>query len=166
MPKPSTLTLSIGTNLPDDFLSKLKNMRKAFSEISKIASIERYSSIYLTSPLEITNQPSFLNACLEIEFDSSQPIERFFMKLKSIEKNMGRVFGLRYGPRVIDIDIIFWDENKKNSELLTIPHPKWSERHFVTIPLVDLNTSRNCKPPYNIAPSMKISQDVTRVAFF
>ena len=77
-----------------------------------------------------------LNIILEIEFDSSSI--KLLKKIKEIEKRLGRRENFRFGPRVIDIDIIFFNNEISKKEKLTIPHYDWKNRSFVIIPLSEL----------------------------
>lgn len=130
--------LSLGTNLGD----RLKNLEKACIELKQYVKIEKVSGVYETEPLHYTKQDSFYNCGLQVSCNL-EPLD-FLSKIKKIENKMGRVNSIRYGPRLIDIDIIFWKKNgaessSVNSKNLVIPHPKWSERLFVIRTMSELD---------------------------
>jgi 2-amino-4-hydroxy-6-hydroxymethyldihydropteridine diphosphokinase len=89
------------------------------------------SFLYKTEPMYFKNQPAFLNAV--IEFQTSMEPHTLLSQIKEIEQKMGRDLehGLRNGPRPIDIDILFFNSQKIDTESLTIPHPRIHERAFV-----------------------------------
>ncbi len=126
--------LSLGTNLGD----RLENLRKACHLLKQNGvRIEKVSSVYETSPWGIKEQPDFYNICLEISTDN--PPEKLLEIIRNIEVIVGRRSQFeRYGPRVIDIDIVFCEGNKVDKKELQIPHPKAHERPFVTIPLSEI----------------------------
>lgn len=98
--------------------------------------VETVSPIYETAPWGKTDQPDFLNICLKGE-TSLEPAA-LLEACKTAEKKLGREPGERWGPRLIDIDIIFYGSHIDEGERLTIPHPRLAERAFVLAPLADL----------------------------
>lgn len=96
----------------------------------------KWSALYETEPWGVKGQPGFINAAVEIETDKG-PAELLTI-LKGIEKKVGRTETFRWGPRVIDLDIIFYDDLIVNSEDLQIPHPHAHEREFVLKPLSEI----------------------------
>ena len=126
------IILSLGSNIDDRKL----NLENAVREISKIAKLIKISSIYESDPILYEDQNKFLNIILEIEFESSSI--KLLKKIKEIEKRLGRRENFRFGPRVIDIDIIFFNNEISKKEKLTIPHYDWKNRNFVIIPLSEL----------------------------
>jgi 2-amino-4-hydroxy-6-hydroxymethyldihydropteridine diphosphokinase len=94
------------------------------------------SPVYETPPWGYLDQPMFLNQVLHAQTKLSP--NDLLLYLKSIENQMGRVETFRYGPRLIDIDILFYENWVVNSPHLSIPHPRLHERAFVLVPLVDL----------------------------
>jgi len=99
----------------------------------------RASSIYETSPWGHEDQPDFLNCVLEVstQLGPASLLER----IKAVEQEMGRRPGLRYGPRLIDIDILFYGDITLDCPHLQIPHPRLHQRAFVLIPLAELDPS-------------------------
>jgi 2-amino-4-hydroxy-6-hydroxymethyldihydropteridine diphosphokinase len=127
-----TVYLSLGTNLGD----RLANLRTAVRELSKVLKGVRTSSIYETEPWGYADQPAFLNMVLAGTTLFSP--EDLLDAIKTLEGELGREKTFRYGPRKIDIDILFYDDLVLASEKLEIPHPRLTERAFVLVPLVEL----------------------------
>ena len=101
----------------------------------------RKSSVYKSKAVDYTNQPDFLNQILEFEIPSSSPREVLQTCLE-IEKSMGRDRDIPKGPRIIDIDIIFFSDVELKDENLFIPHPSWKDRAFVVKPLMEMGHSK------------------------
>jgi 2-amino-4-hydroxy-6-hydroxymethyldihydropteridine diphosphokinase len=96
--------------------------------------VVKTSYMYETVPMYVTDQPKFLNCVLKVT-TTLDPYE-LLKVLKDIEKDLGRDFGqIRFGPRIVDLDILYFDNLEIESELLTIPHPRIKEREFVLRPL-------------------------------
>ncbi len=129
MPTP---LLSLGTNLGD----REANLRNAITALAPAVRVTRESRVYETAPWGFTDQPSFLNMVVAGETDLS-PLE-LLKFLKTLETELGRTPTFRYGPRLIDLDILFYDDLILQTPELTIPHPKLHERAFVLVPLADL----------------------------
>jgi 2-amino-4-hydroxy-6-hydroxymethyldihydropteridine diphosphokinase len=121
--------IGIGTNLGD----RKENVKNALAEIKKIAEIVALSPIYETEPFGVLQQPLFYNLVIEIK--TSFPPHQLLRSLQDIERNMGRVRTMRYGPRIIDLDILYYDNIIITSENLVIPHPRASVRPTVLVPL-------------------------------
>ncbi len=127
-----TAFLCLGSNLGD----RLVALNRALELLPPEASLIRSSSIYETEPWGFTDQPAFLNQVIEVETEST-PLQ--LMKyLKKIEKKIGRTPSFRYGPRAIDMDILFYDDIILNTPRLHIPHPRLSERAFALVPLAEI----------------------------
>ncbi len=124
--------LGLGTNIGD----RAANLRAAVSGLAKNLQVTAVSPIYETAPWGITNQPDFLNMCLTAETDL--PPHGLLALLKNLEKEIGRVPGERWGPRLIDIDLLFYANQIIETEKLKIPHPELPERAFVLCPLADI----------------------------
>ncbi|MCL4506856.1 MAG: 2-amino-4-hydroxy-6-hydroxymethyldihydropteridine diphosphokinase [Chloroflexi bacterium] len=124
--------LALGTNLGD----KSHNLTEALRHLQESVTLNGVSSCYDTPPWGITDQPRFLNmACSGATALTPQELLAF---VKDIEAGMGRHKEIRNGPRVIDIDILFYDDCVLHEERLTIPHPRLHERAFVLGPLADI----------------------------
>ena len=124
--------LGLGTNLGD----RKENLRKAIEAIALKLSVCKQSSIYETAAWGYTDQPDFLNQVIEVETGLT-PL-RLLNFLKRTEVELGRIENFRYGPRLIDIDILFYDDLVKNTSRLQIPHPRIPERAFVLVPLNEI----------------------------
>ena len=124
--------IGLGTNLGD----RKENLSKAIEAISLKMSISKQSSLYETTAWGYTEQPDFLNQVIQVETDLS-PL-RLLNFLKKTELKLGRVENFRYGPRLIDIDILFYDDLVITTSRLQIPHPMLPERAFVLVPLNEI----------------------------
>ena len=129
----SMIYLQTGTNLGDRF-SNLEVANHMIEE--RIGRIVNSSSIYETDAWGITDQPLFLNQVLQIE-TSLSPNE-LMNTILDIESEMGRVRFKKWAERLIDIDILFYDDFMIETEHLTIPHPRIHERNFVLVPLAEI----------------------------
>jgi 2-amino-4-hydroxy-6-hydroxymethyldihydropteridine diphosphokinase len=127
-----TVYIALGSNLG----SRQDNLRKALQELPTTIQLLAASPIYSTPPWGYTGQPEFLNQVARLETDLG-PLE-LLRALKDLEIRLGRQPTFRYGPRLIDLDILFYDDQVVDSPALTIPHPRLAERAFVLVPLVDL----------------------------
>ena len=126
--------LGLGTNLGD----KKANLRAAVNILNSNESVDvvALSSLYSTQPVGVKDQPDFINAVIAIQTTLS-PVE--LLKLcNNIEHQLGRVRTIRWGPRVIDIDILLYNDVVINDNDLIIPHPCIMERAFVLIPLAEI----------------------------
>jgi len=141
----SSIYLSLGSNVGN----RENNLKLALKELSEILRIKKISSIYETEPLLYQKQENFLNIVVEVSyFDEA---ESLLKNIKDIEKKMGRKATFRFGPRIIDIDIIFFNEKEINDENLTIPHKEWKNRLFVIAPLYEVLDREIEKSKFNIS---------------
>jgi 2-amino-4-hydroxy-6-hydroxymethyldihydropteridine diphosphokinase len=123
----------IGGNLGN----RLENLQEVVRLIEKYCGkIISQSSIYETAAWGKKDQPDFLNQVLEIE-TNLQP-RKLINTVLEIEKMMGRERDEKYGPRIIDIDILFFNEEVVDESFLKIPHPELQKRRFVLIPLAEI----------------------------
>ena len=130
----STAYLLTGGNLGN----RKNNLLKATSLITEqCGTITRSSSIYETAAWGITDQPSFLNQVVEI----STPLNarQLLRKILKIEKEIGRVRKEKLGPRIIDIDILLFENEIHDLLFLKIPHPEMQNRRFVLTPLAEID---------------------------
>ena len=109
----------------------------------KIGPIKRKSSIYQTAAWGNTYQPDFLNQVIIVE--TKLPAQQTMQIILQIEKKMGRLRTVKNAPRIIDIDILFFNKEIINEKKLTVPHPQLQNRRFVLVPLNEL--SPNLKHP-------------------
>lgn len=124
--------IGFGTNLGD----REKQLRDARERLARFVTIERASAVYETEPWGVLGQPHFLN--LVVEGETALSPQDLLHALKTIEHDMGRIRGMRYGPRIIDLDLLLYDDVQMQTEELEIPHPRIAERRFVLLPLVEL----------------------------
>ncbi len=130
--------LCLGSNIEP----KEKYLKNAIEFIQKdgFCEILKVSKVLKNPPLIYTNQDDFLNQILEIK-TILDPYE-LLTYIKQLEKNIGRIERFRYGPREIDIDILFYENLKINTEILTIPHPGIYDREYIQILLQEFNLSK------------------------
>ena len=124
--------LGIGTNLGD----RERNLQDALAVLSQKMVILKESSIYQTAPWGYLDQPAFLNQAIEAQTDLS-PLNLLGF-LKDTEKALGRQANFRYGPRLIDLDILFYGNRIIQTPRLQIPHPRIAQRAFVLVPLAEI----------------------------
>lgn len=124
--------LALGSNLGD----RAANLRAAIERLAPGLNVLRQSHIYETEPWGYADQPAFLN--MVVEADTSLEPDSLLTFLKNIEAEMGREATFRNGPRLIDLDILFYDNLVLDTPPLVIPHPRLHERAFVLVPLADL----------------------------
>ena len=122
----------MGGNLGD----RMKNLDLATNALEKVGNIINQSCVYETAAWGITAQPSFLNRVLLIETELSA--FELLKTLLKIEEHIGRKRLVKFGPRMIDIDILFFNNEIVESEQLTIPHPEIQNRRFVLVPMNEL----------------------------
>ena len=129
--------IALGTNLGE----RKKNIENAVEAVKKLSDVKilKISSVIETEPWGVENQPMFLNCCILIE--TTLPPLMLLGECLGIEAAMGRVRGMRYGPRVIDLDLITYEGVTMNTKELTLPHPRAKERDFVMIPLKELEVT-------------------------
>ena len=129
----NTVFLHTGSNLGN----KAANLKQAGRLIEeRIGPIQKESLIYITKAWGITDQPDFLNQALEIQTDLD-PFE-LLKTINSIEADMGRKREIKWGTRLIDIDILFYEDQIIETEKLIIPHAYLHYRNFVLIPLQEI----------------------------
>lgn len=128
-----TAYLLTGTNLGE----RERNLARARSLIGRSGTtISRESALYETAAWGKTDQPSFLNQALEIQTPLEAPA--LLEQLLDIEKTIGRLRQEKYGPRLIDIDILLFDDKVINTPSVTVPHPQLPNRRFALIPLAEI----------------------------
>lgn len=130
--KMSRVFIALGSNLGN----RQANLRGALARFAPQMVVRDESYIYETAPWGYADQPAFLNMVVEAE-TSLEP-GALLAFLKNIEQEMGREATFRNGPRLIDLDILFYDDLVLDSPPLVIPHPRLHERAFVLVPLADI----------------------------
>jgi 2-amino-4-hydroxy-6-hydroxymethyldihydropteridine diphosphokinase len=114
-----------------------ETFEKALHLMSDFVIIDKISSLYKSSPFGYTDQPPFINAAVQIKTESP-PLE-LLSQLQIIEKKLGKKVIHKNGPRIIDIDLLVYQEFTLELENLTLPHPGILNRDFVLLPMLDLN---------------------------
>ena len=140
----NSIFLSLGTNVGD----KNSNLLEGLTFLKEFVNILSISSVYKTEPLLYEDQEEFLNIVTEVDYQGTA--KSLLLIIKDIEKQMGRKKTFRYGPRIIDIDIIFFKGEEINEEDLIIPHYDWHNRLFVIQPLYELLNKPLNKSNYKI----------------
>jgi 2-amino-4-hydroxy-6-hydroxymethyldihydropteridine diphosphokinase len=141
--------LGLGSNLGD----REENLRQALTLLSARVDLEEVSAIYESEPVGYKEQPLFLNLVCRITIDLTP--DKLLRLVKDIEGKMDRVSSFPNAPRIIDIDILFYDNRVTETVDLTIPHPRLQDRAFVLVPLAD------------IAPNLvhpRLGQSIARLA--
>ena len=148
--------MSLGSNIGD----RENNLRKAVELISRNPDIEilSISSIYETEPVYLKNQDYFYNIVLKAKVKSGLGPFELLGFLKGVEFAFGRKKGTRYGPRIIDIDLLYYGEMFIDSEFLKVPHPGITERKFVLVPLSEI------EPAFTIE-GMNIGKFIEQASF-
>lgn len=123
----------LGTNLGD----RINNLEKARNEIDlKIGKVIKTSNLYETAPWGITDQPSFINQVLQVS--TCLKAEKILSLVLKIELDMGRKREIKWGSRLIDIDILYFGNKIIKKQELTVPHPFLQERRFTLVPLAEI----------------------------
>lgn len=125
--------LSLGSNLAD----RKSNLEEVHSALPPAVVVRGSSSIYETEPWGYIDQPDFLNQVILAETHLS-PWDLLFY-IKDLEVEIGREPSFRFGPRLVDIDIIFYGDHVIQEPGLEIPHPRFRERAFVLVPLAEIS---------------------------
>jgi 2-amino-4-hydroxy-6-hydroxymethyldihydropteridine diphosphokinase len=128
----NTVYISLGTNLGD----RCENLKKALESMPPKVLPSAASRVYQTPPWGYEEQPTFLNQVIRAETELT-PLE-LLDYLKDLEESMGRRATFRYGPRLIDLDILFYEDQVYNFSGLEVPHPRLHERPFVLVPLAEI----------------------------
>lgn len=127
-----TVFLALGSNLGD----RAAALRGALAALPPDVRVTRPSPVYETAPQYVTDQPAFLNMAAAVE--TALPPEALIARLKAIETALGRQPSVRFGPRLIDLDILYYGDRLLATAPLEIPHPRLAERSFVLEPLADI----------------------------
>ena len=158
-----TAYICVGSNLGN----KLENCRQGVAELTrgKTSRLMEQSPVYQTEPVDYKDQNWFVNYVVKIE-TVLEPLA-LLDRLKSIEHHAGRTRdSVRFGPRVLDLDIIFYDEMVMDDPRLVIPHPRMHKRRFVLKPVCDIDPHINHPVFHCTMQSLleKIDEDGQRIA--
>ncbi len=127
-----TVYLGLGTNLGD----RRRNLEAAIRALPPQVLVKTQSKLYETPAWGYEDQPAFLNAAVKAETELEP--EELLAYLKGLEVRLGRTATFRWGPRLIDMDILFYDDLIREAPTLVIPHPHLHERAFVLVPMMDI----------------------------
>jgi 2-amino-4-hydroxy-6-hydroxymethyldihydropteridine diphosphokinase len=131
--KEHTVYLALGSNVGD----RLANLKQAIDSLTPQMEVKAKSSVYETPPWGYEDQPKFLNQVVKAKtYLDPEPLLKH---LKRLEVALGRQASFPNGPRLIDMDILFYDELILSTSSLVIPHPRLQERGFVLLPLMELS---------------------------
>jgi len=131
----NTAYIGLGSNLGD----RAGNLLLAIREMLKAGlPVHRLSQVYETEPVETFAQPTFLNMVAELQADALPAPEELMERLLRVEDSLGRRRNMAKGPRTIDLDLLLFGNEVRESQLLTLPHPRLQHRRFVLEPLAEL----------------------------
>lgn len=150
--------VALGANLGDREASLRDALNRLAAEPG--VTLHRMSPIYETAPVGYTEQPSFLNMVVRVATELP-PIE-LLRRLLAIEREMGRVRDIRWGPRNIDLDLLLVGETSMDTPELTLPHPRMGERAFVLVPLRDVWPEGAAFPWADALGAMSLEQEGIR----
>jgi len=125
--------IGIGANLGN----ALRTVQLALEELKGYGVVVRASSLYSTKPWGVKNQPDFVNAAALLE--TTLTPRELLLELKKLEAEFGREETYRWGPRVVDFDILAYDDRRIDEPDLIVPHPRLHERAFVLVPLAEID---------------------------
>jgi 2-amino-4-hydroxy-6-hydroxymethyldihydropteridine diphosphokinase len=130
----SRIFIGLGSNLGD----RTRYLHRALSELVQLhqTTVKKYSSVYETEPVGVKGQPKFLNMVAEL--DSMLRPDDLIRELKDIELRVGRTAHEHWGPREIDLDLLYYGGEMLNETSLQVPHPEISNRRFVLVPLKEI----------------------------
>ena len=128
----SLMYLSLGSNLNDRYA----NLQRAIAGLQAHFTVTAISPVYATEPWGDTDQPAFLNVC--VAASTNVPPHNALRLIQTRDADAGRHPSRKWGPRLIDIDILFYDKLVLTDTELTIPHPRIAERAFFLAPLADI----------------------------
>jgi 2-amino-4-hydroxy-6-hydroxymethyldihydropteridine diphosphokinase len=126
------VVVALGSNLGD----RLAHLRDGLRSLSRVVTLEGVSAVWATDPVGLEQQPEFLNA-VAVGNTRRSP-EDLLDRFQAIERASGRVRTVPNGPRPLDLDLIFYGDRILDSERLQVPHPRWLERAFVRVPLLEV----------------------------
>tara|TARA_R110000868_G_scaffold100129_4_gene275462 strand:+ start:7483 stop:7953 length:471 start_codon:yes stop_codon:yes gene_type:complete len=139
--------LSLGANLGD----RLETISRAKEKLEIAFGTYFCSSMYRSQAVEYLDQPDFINCAMAFKITESSPTpEAVLSTILDLEDALGRVRSVRFGPRVIDIDLIFYSDRVMNTPQLTLPHPRFLQRSFVVRPMLELPIKEWLSATYSI----------------
>jgi 2-amino-4-hydroxy-6-hydroxymethyldihydropteridine diphosphokinase len=158
--------VALGSNLSGDLDCPASQVIRGFQSISKLSKTEliKQSSLYQSAAVGYLNQPDFINAVVEISTQLAP--EKLLEALLQIELEAGRERPFANAPRVLDLDLLLYDDIKMRKKKLTLPHPRMFERGFVLLPLAEISpnlTAPNGESIVKLAETYK-NQGVKKLA--
>jgi 2-amino-4-hydroxy-6-hydroxymethyldihydropteridine diphosphokinase len=152
-----TVYLALGTNLGD----RRENLKQAVASLSPQMVVKAKSRIYETPPWGIEDQPMFLNQAVKVEtYLEPEPLMKH---IKRLEIALGRKESFRNGPRLIDNDLLYYDDLVLDTPVLTLPHPRLHERAFVLLPMMDIAPDLVHPVTHKSIREMVASCDLSRI---
>jgi 2-amino-4-hydroxy-6-hydroxymethyldihydropteridine diphosphokinase len=136
MPEQHTAAIALGSNLSSVFGGPADNLREALRRLATLGSVTAVSSLHTTEPVGYLNQPMFVNAAALL-WTELAPLD-LLRALLAIENAMGRVRVVAKGPRMIDLDLLLYEDVVMQTAELLLPHPAMQERAFVLGPLAEI----------------------------
>src|SRR3954467_10188413 len=130
--KARTVYIGLGSNLGD----RVANLREAGQRLGALVKNEKASQLYVAAPMGYVRDDAFVNAVIR-GTTTLKPMELLEV-MQAIEATMGRRSGVQYGPRPIDLDLLFYGMIQMESRKLTVPHPRMAQRAFVLKPLAEI----------------------------
>lgn len=146
-----SLIIASGSNIG----SSLAHLEEAKNLLSQKFELIKASRVYRSAAVDYENQPDFFNQVMEFKLPALSP-EETMTELLRIESTMGRTREILRGPRIIDLDIVFFDLKNISSTHLTVPHPRWMERSFVVRPLRELPFFQTIEKCFTIPESFTV----------
>jgi 2-amino-4-hydroxy-6-hydroxymethyldihydropteridine diphosphokinase len=128
--------IGLGSNLGDragNLLLALRAMMNAGLQVTRL------SQIYETEPVETFAQPPFLNMVAELNGNTSPRPEELMERLLQVEHSLGRIRDLAKAPRTIDLDLLLYGNETRDTQFLKLPHPRLEHRRFVLVPMAELS---------------------------
>lgn len=145
--------MALGSNMGD----RLANLRSGLSALTEAVTVNAVSSVYESSAADYLEQPDFLNAVVRGVTRLSP--EELLAVLMGAEARSGRRRNVLRGPRPLDLDLIFYGSRVIRSDTLTVPHPRWSGRAFVCVPLLEV--ASELTDPNTARPVREICAGIT-----
>jgi 2-amino-4-hydroxy-6-hydroxymethyldihydropteridine diphosphokinase len=136
MPEQHTAAIALGSNLSSAFGGPAENLREALRRMAALGEVVAVSGFHATEPVGYVDQPMFVNAAALLRTELA-PLE-LLRALMEIETAMGRVRVVAKGPRVIDLDLLLYEDGVMQTAELVLPHPAMQERAFVLGPLAEI----------------------------
>ena len=156
LPVEAVVYLGLGTNLGD----RRANLRRALAHLRQLTEVEAVSRVYESEPVGFLEQPDFWNLVVRVRTQLDP--KELFHRIKQIERELGRSESFRNAPRVIDIDILTYDQLVLDDRELSLPHPRLHERSFVLLPLGDLAPDFRHPETKATLPEMLAAPGMTR----